>query len=224
MNPKKTDEPVRKIRVVIVDDHKLFSQGLVALLNSEPDLVVVGEAYNGLKAVDMVLELLPNIVLMDISLPGLSGMEATRKIVAEAPAVKVLVISMHCNREYVKKMMSVGASGYISKEGNIHELLRAIRAVAEGKAYLCPRIAGIMIEDYTRSRHEPAGPHMTGREREVLQLIAEGINTRNIAARLNISPKTVETHRRQIMRKLGIFNVAELTKFAVREGLTTLEC
>ncbi len=214
----------KKIRIMLVDDHKMFREGIFCMLNAQADMTVVGETESGENAVRLSRELKPNIVLMDISLKDLDGMEATRRIVAESPEVKVVALSMHDGKGYVRRMMRAGACGYLMKDCNFKELLNAIRAVAEGKAYLCPGVAGIMIVEYMgRGTNGSSSSKLTDREREVLQLIADGVSTRKIAANLKVSTKTVETHRRQIMKKLDIFNVALLTKFAVREGLTSIE-
>ncbi len=213
-------------RVLIADDHGIVREGLRTLIERESDMEVVAEAEDGAEAVRVALEVAPNVVIMDIAMPELNGMEATRRIVAEAPGVKVLALSMHSDKRFVAEILKAGASGYLLKDCAFEELARAIRAVVAGQTYLSPAIAGIVAEGYVRrlsASDSSAFSVLTPREREVLQLMAEGWPTKRIASRLHVSVKTVETHRRQIMQKLDIHSVAELTKYAVREGLTSLE-
>lgn len=214
------------IRILLVDDHKITRQGLRLLLEKELDMEVVGEAEEGRKAVSLVRELKPNVVIMDISMPELGGAQATLQITKQFPNAKVLVLSMHKEPEYVIDMLISGASGYLLKDCAFEELARAIRTVTDKKTYLSPAISGDVVRDYVH-RLEKAdfsdAKVLSGREREVLQLMAEGKSTKQIALKLHISAKTVETHRRQIMNKLDIHTVAELTKYAIRKGLTSLE-
>lgn len=213
------------IRVVIADDHAIIREGLKALLGREKDIEVVAEASDGREAVKLAGKLSPHVVVMDVSMPGLNGMEAAAQISSACPASKVIALSMHSDRLFVSGMMKSGARGYLLKDCAFEELARAIREVASGGTYLSPKIAGVVIDDYVKqsvSPGKPASPALSPREREVLQLMAEGLAVKEIAAKLGLSPKTVETHKRQIMCKLDIHNVAELTKYALREGLTTL--
>jgi DNA-binding NarL/FixJ family response regulator len=213
-------------RILLADDHRLMREGLKTLIAGEPDLEVVGEAEDGRSAVSLALELLPDLVIMDVAMPGLNGIEATRQILKQAPAVRVIALSMHSDRRFVGEMLKVGASGYLLKDGAFDELVRAIRAVLAGQIYLNPRIASIVIEHHVRRPQAEGGSAwsvLTSREREVLQLLSEGKTSKAIAAQLHISAKTVESHRRQITDKLGLRSVAELTKYAIREGLTSLE-
>ena len=214
------------IKVLLVDDHAIIREGLRSLLEKQPEVEVIADTYDGRIALDLVRELLPNIVIMDISMPGLNGIEATRQIIAEVPDVKVIALSIHSKRRFVADMLSAGATGYILKECLFDELVQAIKAVAAGGRYLSPRITDVVVSDYVKRLSATADSTLEAlkaREREVLQLVAEGKSTKQIALELHVSPKTIEANRRQIMEKLNIHSVAELTKYAVREGLTTLE-
>jgi DNA-binding NarL/FixJ family response regulator len=204
-------------RILLADDHRLMREGLKTLIAGESDLEVVGEAEDGRGAVNLALELVPDIIIMDVAMPGLNGIEAS---------VRVIALSMHSDRRFVGEMLTVGASGYLLKDGAFDELVRAIRAVLADQIYLNPRIASIVIEYHVRRPQGETGSAwsvLTSREREVLQLLSEGKTSKQIAAQLHISAKTVESHRRQITDKLGLRSVAELTKYAIREGLTSLE-
>jgi len=212
--------------IILVDDHRITRQGLRMLLDKENDMEVVAEAEQGRQAVRLTSELVPDIVIMDVSMPDLNGVEATRRILTENPDVKVIALSMHSDALFVTEMLRSGASGYLLKDCAFEELACAIRAVIQGKSYLSPSISGVVIEDYVhRLSKAPVSNSdvLTAREREVLQLLAEGKSTKQMALELHISIKTVETHRRQIMDKLDIHTVAELTKYAIRKGFTTLE-
>jgi DNA-binding NarL/FixJ family response regulator len=214
------------IKVLLVDDHAIIREGLRSLLEKQPEMEVIADTDDGRKAIELVRELLPDIVIMDITMPGLNGIEATRQITAEFPDVKVIALSIHSKRRYVADMLSAGATGYILKECLFDELVQAIKAVAAGGRYLSPRITDVVVSDYVKRLSASADSPFEAlktREREVLQLVAEGKSTKQIALELHVSTKTIEANRRQIMEKLNIHNVAELTKYAVREGLTTLE-
>ena len=214
------------IRILLADDHQLFCDGLRALLDKEVDLEVVAESKDGRSAVQQAGELKPDVIVMDISMPDLNGMEATRQIVHRTPGTKVLALSMHSDRRFVEGMLKAGACGYLLKDCANEEFIRAIREVAAGRTYLSSAVAGQVVEEYVHGERAEAGAEsgvLTAREREVLQLVAEGLRTKEIADRLHISPKTAETHRQQLMNKLNIHSVADLTKFALREGLTSLE-
>lgn len=215
-----------RIRVLLAEDHKLVRECLRAALETEGDIEVVAEADNGRMAVKLAADKQPNIVVMDVVMPDLNGIEATRQILAEAPGVKVLALSMHSDKRFVAGMLSAGASGYVLKDCAFEELAQAIRMVAANKTYLSPRIAGVVVGDYVKQLAGANGQTasvLTAREREVAQLLAEGNSTKEVAATLHVSAKTIETHRRQIMAKLEIHSIAELTKFAIRAGLTSLD-
>jgi DNA-binding NarL/FixJ family response regulator len=213
-------------RVVIADDHRLFREGLRNLLHSQPGIEVVGEAADGITAVQKIAELKPDIVLMDISMPSLNGIEATRQVVAAEDKPRVIILSMHSDRRFVIEALKAGAAGYLLKDSALEELMAAIKSVLRGKVYLSCSISDIVVNDYvTLAKQSDLSVFsiLSAREREVLQLLAEGKSTKEIASHLNVSIKTVESHRKQIMDKLDIHSVAELTKFAIREGLTPLE-
>jgi DNA-binding NarL/FixJ family response regulator len=214
------------IRILLADDHKIVRDGLRSLLQAEADLEVVGEAANGREAVRLAQELSPDVVVMDVGMPDLNGIEATRYIAGGASGAKVIALSMHSDRRFVEGMLAAGATGYLLKDSAFEELARAIRTVAAGRTYLCPLVAGVVVQTLVRASHavQPArSPVLTPREREVLQLLAEGKSTKQIAGTLGVSVKTVETHRSRIMDKLDVHSVPELTKYAIREGLTSLE-
>jgi two-component system, NarL family, response regulator NreC len=214
------------IRVVLADDHQIIRDGLRALISLQPDMEVLAEASDGRSTAQAVAEHSPDVVVMDISMPDLNGIEATRQIRLRNPRVQVLALSMHSDRRLIAGMLSAGARGYVLKDCAFDEIAQAIRTVAAGKTFLSPSIADIVVEEYVQHGTSDEGAAfdvLTPRETEVLQLVAEGHGTKAVAARLHISIKTVETHRRQIMEKLGIYTVPELTKYAIREGLTTVD-
>jgi DNA-binding NarL/FixJ family response regulator len=213
------------IRILLADDHGIIRQGLRSLLEKEPDMQVVGEAEDGRRAIELVNECSPDIVIMDITMPNLNGVEATRHITGESSKSKVIALSIHSNRRFVADMLKAGASGYILKECLSDELVQAIRTVSTGGRYLSPRITDVVIDDYVKrlsTTPESRIATLTARERQVLQLLAEGKSTKQIALDLHVSSKTIEANRRRIMEKLDIHSIAELTKYAVREGLTSL--
>lgn len=211
-------------QVLIVDDHQILRQGLKSLLEKEPDLKVIAEAEDGRSALEIMQATPADVVIMDVAMPGLNGMEATRKALAINPAAKVIGLSMHTDQRFVTEMLRAGAAGFVSKECAFEELVQAIRTVEAGKRYLSPSLKGLSDDsaDGGFAEASNAFSSLTNREREVLQLMAEGQNTKQIAMNLHVSIKTIETHRRQIMEKLDLYSVAELTKYAIREGLTTL--
>lgn len=215
------------IRILLVDDHQIFREGLRALLHDQEDIEVVGESGDGRTAVGMARSASPNIVIMDVGMPGLNGVDATRQIRSRRPGVKVIALSIHADREYVTEMLGAGASAYLLKDGAFRELADAVRAVAQGKGYLSPDITGVVIEDFLRQADEgddrAGGDVLTAREREVLQLLAEGKSTKETASILGIADKTVETHRQSVRDKLSLHSIADLTRYAVRIGLVSLE-
>ena len=215
------------IEVLIADDHTMFREGMCSLLQKELNIKVVGEANNGREAVKLTLELKPDIVVMDITMPDLNGMEATRKIKKVIPQIKVICLSMHSDRRYVVDMFRAGASGYLIKSCAYKELTDAINIVAANQTYISPQIAHIVVDEsisrQKTTKKKAIKSTLTPREREILQLIAEGKNTKYIAHHLHRSTKTVETHRRNIMRKLKVKSVAELTKYAINEGIISLD-
>ena len=215
------------IRVLIADDHKIMLAGLRSLLEKQTDIEVVGEADNGRKAVQMTQEKKPDVVVMDVSMPDLNGIEATTQIIESLPETRVIALSMHSDKRFVMGMLRAGASGYLLKDCASQELANAIVQVAGGKKYLSPEITGVVINDFLLGDSSEdvaiAASQLSPREREVLQLIAEGWSTKQIASHLYVSIKTIETHRRQIMKKLDLHSIADLTKYAIREGLTSIE-
>lgn len=214
------------IRILLADDHQVFRHGLKTALDQEPDLEVTAEAENGEQAIDIAAEMKPDVVVMDIHMPGMGGAQAARAITAAHASVKVLALSMYSDEAYVMEMLEAGASGYLLKNCSFEELTTAIRKVAQGKSFLSPEIAGLVMElavDQRKNGAKAAAPKLTPREAEVTSLVALGHTNLEIADKLCISKATVETHRRQIMRKLQLNSLADLIKFAVREGLTTLD-
>jgi len=215
------------ISVLIADDHKIMLAGLRSLLEKQTDFDVVGEADNGRRAVQMAQEKKPEVVVMDVSMPDLNGIEATKQIIESLPETRVIALSMHSDKRFVIGMLRAGASGYLLKDCASQELANAILQVARGKKYLSPEITGVVIDDVllagSSEEEATAASQLSPREREVLQLIAEGWSTKQIASHLYVSIKTIETHRRQIMKKLDLHAIADLTKYAIREGLTSIE-
>jgi len=212
------------ISVLLVDDHGMIRSGLRALLQAEPDLKVVGEASQGRVAVEMVHSLCPDVVVMDLRMPDMNGIEATRQLTAANPGVKVIGLSANSDRQGITEMLRAGAKGYVLKESAYEELSQAIHMVVKNKIYLSPAITNLMVEGWLDREEDlpSAFGALSSREREVLQLIAEGKATKEVAAALNVSVKTAETHRRNLMEKLHLDSVAELTKYAIREGITGL--
>jgi two-component system, NarL family, response regulator NreC len=213
------------MKVLLADDHKIVRDGLRTLLEKHADIMVAGEAEDGREALQLARKLSPDVVVMDIAMPDLNGIEATRQILSEYPGIKIVALSMHSDKRFVSEMLKAGASAYLLKDCAFEELITAIRTVMKGKIYLSPGIAGVVLEDYIRTDRSSGlsvFSQLSDREREVLQLMAEGKTTKEVAAHLNVSIKTVETHRTNIMTKLDIHSIAELTKYAIREGLTTL--
>ena len=214
------------IRLLIADDHRLVLDGLRHLIEHEPDLCVVAEALNGEEAVRLHQETGPDLAIIDFSMPVMNGLEATRRILAERPGARVIMLSMHEDRRFAVESLKAGARGYILKDTAFAEFVQAIRTVMAGRLFLSAPLDGLLLEElvvHLKAESDTAPPRLSSREREVLQLYAEGHSTREIAARLHLSVKTVETHRAQIMDKLGLHTIAGLTKYATREGLTSIE-
>ena len=213
----------KKIRVVLVDDHEIVRSGLRALLQTHPGIEVVGEASEGRRAVELVKDSLPDVLVMDVRMPGLNGIDASRQALAAKPDLKIIALSANCDERSTSAMLRAGAVGYVSKEAAYEELVAAILSVVKGVVYLSPAIVSTLVHS-VKNEGEPVPETSFGRlsmrEREILQLIAEGKATKEIALILGVSIKTAETHRRNIMEKLNLDNVAELTKYAIREGLT----
>lgn len=217
-----------KTTVLLADDHQVIREGLRTLIEQQADMEVMGEASNGRQAMELCLDLQPDVVVMDVAMPDLNGIEATRHVVEECPDTRVLALSMHADRHYAAGMLGAGAAGYVLKDCAFDELADAIRTVADGGRYLSREIEGVVLKDYVERLSGEGGSSsafsvLTDREREVLQLVAEGQTTREIAADLHVSVKTVESHRQNIMDKLEIRSIAKLTKYAIREGLTSLD-
>ena len=207
----------RKIRILLADDHAVVRQGFKLILNQEPDMEVVGEASDGAETVRLTLQLRPQVVIMDIAMPRMNGVEATRRIVENCPDTRILILSMHKDAVYVRETLRAGARGYLLKESIDHDLLRAIRAIAQGGGFLSPEISSTVLEDY----QQVADPfdQLTAREREVLQMLAEGKVAKEIATALDISVYTVDAHRGRIMKKLSLRSSTEIVRFAMRKGL-----
>ncbi len=214
------------MRILIADDHTLMREGLQELIKRQRGMSVVGEAETGIAAIRMARDLQPDVVLMDIGMPDLNGIEATRQIRKETPEVKVIALSMHADRRFVRQMFGAGAMGYVLKASAFEELAAAIRAVASGHIYTNPKIADMLLTDYISQLADmlvPMDSPLSDREREVLQLLAEGQSNKDVAAKLGVSVTTIDSHRKHIMDKLGLHSIAELTKYAIREGMTSPE-
>lgn len=214
------------IRVMIVDDHNIVREGLRNVLEKLEDITVVEDADNGRAALEAVERASPDVILMDMSMPVMNGIEATQMITTLTPHPKVVILSMHKDFRLVSQALKAGARGYILKDSGAADLLRGVRAVAQGEYYLCQPILEVVIERFVKGPPDSPGQSdatLTPREREILQLIAEGKNAKGIAFLLNLNPKTVDTHRQQIMKKLKLRSVAELTRYAIREGMTGVE-
>ncbi len=215
-----------EIRVLICDDHKIMREGLRNLLKDKANIVVVGEAENGRDALSLVTKLKPDIVIMDVAMPGLNGMEATKMILREYQETRVIALSMHSGKQFVTGMFRAGASGYLLKDCAFDELMDAIKAVNSKHTYLSREISDVLVREFVSNIDggvEEPGEVLSTREKEVLQLISEGNSTKLIAEKLFISVKTVETHRQKVMQKLNIFTIPELTKYAIRMGFTSLD-
>ena len=214
------------IRIILADDHTIVRHGLNRLLQQEENMEVIAQAADGHSTVELTRELSPDMVIMDIGMPDLNGIDATQQITRDFPQVKVIGLSMHSGKKFVVEMLNAGASGYLLKDCALEELTTAIKTVAAGQIYLSPSITDVVIDNYIRrseTKENSAFSLLSQREREVLQLMAEGKTTKQIGLQLHISPKTVEGHRLRLMSKLNMDNVAKLTKYAIQEGLTSAE-
>lgn len=214
------------VRILIADDHQVVRDGLSALLDDPPRYTVIGTACDGREAAAMARKLNPDVVIIDIAMPELNGVDATKRMLAEMPDLRIIALSMHSDKRYISGMLQAGALAYVRKESAFEEITAAVDAVSQGNVYLGEGVAGVVVNDYRQmmSKRPPEEDDpLSAREREVLQLLAEGRKTADIAARLHVSSKTVETHRRQIMSKLNLDSVAALTKYAIRHGFITLE-
>lgn len=213
------------IKILIADDHSIVRQGLRDLLDKKTDMEVIAESGSGLETIRLASDLKPDVILMDVTMPDMNGIEATRQIISRLPYVKIVALSMHGDKLFVERMFRAGAKGYLTKDCNIEELTEAIHKVIDNKTYISSGIAGAVLEGYLfgkASEDSSVFSILTNREREVLQLLTEGKTARDVADSFCVSVKTIETHRRKIMRKLGIKSIAELTKYAIREGVTAL--
>jgi DNA-binding NarL/FixJ family response regulator len=212
-----------KLRILLADDHILMRSGLRALLDRQPNLEVVGESENGRETVALAASLKPDVVVMDVGMPILNGIEATQTIVTQNPTIAVVILSMHADESYVMRALKAGARGYLLKDSAAADLIGAIQAISQGKSFFSPKVSRILAEDYVRVLKQKGAVDtydlLTSREREILQLLAEGKTNKEVATALNISPYTVETHRSHILQKLNLHNSAELVLYAVRKGI-----
>ena len=218
---------MKRIRIVVADDHTLIRRGIVGLLDDQPDMEVVGQADDGAEALQKVRELKPDVVLLDIGMPGASGIETARQITAGIPQTRVLILTMHKREAYLREALRAGAAGYIVKGSDVQDLLAAVRTVSSGGVYVDPSLTTALVTDYVRQTEAGAArgssATLTPREREVLRLVAQGNTTREVAEILHISPHTIRTHRDNVMEKLELHSTAELTSYAIREGLLELD-
>lgn len=221
-NARKARE--KKIRLLLVDDHPIVLDGIKSHLCAQPEFEIVGEASNGSDAVQKARTLLPDVVLMDITMPQMNGLEATGVMRKQAPLAKILILTMHNSKEYIAQMIRAGARGYLLKDGSPAELVRAIKSVHAGEVFFAPSVSRVIVDQLVDGGGRVAEPvqNLTDREREVLSLIAEGLLNKQIADKLGIGVRTIETHRERIMRKLDIHTVAGLTKYAIAQGMTTM--
>jgi DNA-binding NarL/FixJ family response regulator len=214
------------ISVVLADDHHIVREGIKMLLEAQPDISVIGEASDGLRAVELAVRLKPLILVADLMMPGLNGLEVTKQVIQHQSRTKVIILSMYSNEAYVTQALRNGASGYVVKESNVSDMVQAVREVAGGRPYLSPSISWLAMEAYIeKAKSSTLDPYdtLTDREKEVFHLIAEGFSSAKIAARLYISPRTAESHRSNVMRKLGLKSHTDLIKYALKKGLISIE-
>lgn len=232
MNTKWSRDPFEKdegktkgIRILVADNHRLVREAICSMLDNEPEIDIIGEAEDGRAVIQLARELRPDVVIMETSMPNLNGIEATRQIIREMSGIRIIALSAHCDRRSVSEMLRAGASGYVPKRCAFKELVSAIHCVVSDRTYLSSHISGLVVDEYLHhvvDEDKSAYSVLTDREREVLQLISEGKPTKLIARELHLSPKTIEWHRSQLMKKLHLESVAELVKYSIREGLTSL--
>jgi len=213
------------IKILLADDHRIMRDGLHALLKNEPDIEVVAEGSNGREVLELTRAFMPHMVIMDICMPGLNGIEATRQILSLDKNIKVLALSMHADKQFVMGALSAGASGYLLKDCAFEELVKAIHTINGNQTYLSQGILDIVVDNCKtiRQARRQSSPNLTSREREVIQLLSEGKSVKEAAHALSVSTKTIETHRKHIMEKLNVHSLAEITKYAIREGITSIE-
>ena len=217
---------MKQTRVIVADDHRILREGIRTLILRHKEMAVVAEAENGRETVRLARELSPDVIIMDITMPGMNGMEATRQILAEQPGIKVIALSMHSDKRFVANMLNAGASGYLRKDCAADELIEAIGTVMKGEIHLSPKIVGVVAKDFAKPGEvleEPDSVRLTSREHEVLQLLVEGKSTKEMADILDISGRTIEKYRKNIMEKVNVRSLSALTKYAIREGITPLE-
>lgn len=212
------------LKILLVDDHQVLREGLASLLNQQPDMEVAGEASDGMTALRLVRELRPDIVIMDVNMEGMDGIDATRMIVRELPETKVLALSMYLRKTFVSEMFKSGATGYLLKDSAFVEIVEAIHTVARGEKYVCAKVAALLVDEYVQNGQGPRPQtKLTKRELEVIRMLADGKTSKEIGLITETSVKTVDACRRRVMQKLGINSIAELVKYAIREGLTTVD-
>ncbi|MFW5644777.1 MAG: response regulator [Bacteroidota bacterium] len=214
---------MKEVTILLADDHRLIREGLRTIIEKNPSFRVIAEATEGREAIKLCTNLKPQVVLMDVSMPGLNGIEATRKIKNENAETRVIALSMYTDKQFVTGMLKAGASGYLQKDVESSELITAIKTVIAGQQYICHEVSNLIIDEFLQDDNIHDKPELSGREREILQMIAEGNSSKEIAEKLFLSRKTVDVHRKNIMDKLELYTLPELTKYAIRSGLTTLD-
>jgi DNA-binding NarL/FixJ family response regulator len=213
------------MKILLVDDHQVLREGLRSMLERQPDMQVVGEAADGTTALQLVRELNPDLVIMDVNMPGMDGIDVTRLISRDHPQVKVLALSMYLRKTFICEMLKSGAAGYLLKESAFAEIVDAIRTVLRGEKYVSNRVAGLLVDEYVQQgQRDPTQVHLTKRELEAVRMLADGKSSKEIAVITGTSVKTVDACRRRVMQKLNVRSIAELVKYAIREGLTTVDC
>ena len=214
---------MKDVTIILVDDHRLIREGIRTIIEKNPSFRVIAEATEGREAIKLCEKLTPKVVIMDVSMPGLNGIEATRTIRKENTEIRVIALSMYTNRQFVSGMLKAGASGYLQKDVESSELIKAIKTVVGGQKYICQSVSNVIIDEFLHGKSDEESPQLSAREREILQLIAEGKSSKEIADILFLSSKTVDAHRKNIMDKLDLYTLPELTKYAIKSGLTTLD-